>query len=76
MPSVPLVISTLQAQVGPAAPGKKTADLARLLEALLKRILSCLAVVCVMLRKQLKYVRHCISPNDRVLMLKTIYLLL
>ena len=38
--------------------------------------MSCLAAVCVMLRKQLKYARHCIPPNDRVLMLKTIHLLL
>ena len=71
-----MMIKMVWRGVRPAAPGKQTADLARLLEALLKRIMSCLAAVCVVLRKQLKYARHCIPPNNRVLVLKTIHLLL
>ena len=38
--------------------------------------MTCLAVVGLMLRKQLKNACHCISPDDRMVMLKAVQLLL
>ncbi len=46
------------------AASTEATHLARLFEALLKGVKTGFAAQCVVLRKQLKYARHCISSNN------------